>query len=49
MKNFLLAALAFGLLSSSAFGQEGLEKKQYTRVVAFWKKSTDRLLHFTQP
>jgi hypothetical protein len=31
----LLAILAFGLLSSSAFGQqEGLEKKQWTRVVA---------------
>ena len=34
MKNLLLTVLAFGLLSSSAFGQEGLEKKQFTRVVA---------------
>jgi hypothetical protein len=34
MKNRLLAVLAFGLLSSSAFAQEGLEKKQFTRVVA---------------
>src|SRR5262245_61387240 len=33
MKNLLLAVLAFGLCSSSAFAQEGLEKKQYTRVV----------------
>jgi hypothetical protein len=33
MKNLLLV-LAFGLLSSSAFAQEGLEKKQFTRVVA---------------
>jgi hypothetical protein len=32
MKN-LLAALALGLLSSSAFAQEGLEKKEWTRVV----------------
>jgi hypothetical protein len=34
MKNLLLAVLAFGLLSSSAFAQEGLEKRQITRVVA---------------
>ena len=38
MKNLLIAVLAFGLLSSSAFAQEaprpGLEKKQFTRVVA---------------
>jgi hypothetical protein len=33
MKNLLLMALAFGLLSSSAFAQEGLDKKQFTRVV----------------
>jgi hypothetical protein len=32
MKNLLLTLLAFGLLSSSAFGQEGLQKKQFTRV-----------------
>jgi hypothetical protein len=34
MKNLLLTVLAFGLLSSSAFAQEGLEKKQFTRVAA---------------
>ena len=36
MKNLLLTVLAFGLVSSSsAFAQEeGLQKKQYTRVVA---------------
>src|SRR5262249_47579515 len=39
MKSLLLTVLAFGLLSSSVFAegqprQEGLEKKQYTRVVA---------------
>jgi hypothetical protein len=39
MKNLLLTVLAFGLLSSSAFGEEqspqgGLVKKQYNRVVA---------------
>jgi hypothetical protein len=33
MKNLLLTVLAFGLLSSSAFAEEGLEKKQFTRVV----------------
>jgi hypothetical protein len=34
MKNLLLTVLAFGLLSSPAFAQEGLEKRQLTRVVA---------------
>jgi hypothetical protein len=34
MKNLLLTVLAFGLLLSSSFAQEGLEKKQFTRVVA---------------
>jgi hypothetical protein len=39
MKNLLLTVLAFGLLSSSAFAQvEGLEKHQFTRVVASGKK-----------
>jgi hypothetical protein len=37
MKNLLLTVLAFGLLSSSAFAQEGLDKKQFTRVVASGK------------
>src|SRR5258707_10055575 len=40
MKNLLLTILAFGLLSSSAFAQqEGLEKKQWTRVVASGAKT----------
>jgi hypothetical protein len=35
MKNLLLTVLAFGLLSSSGFAQqEGLQKRQFTRVVA---------------
>jgi hypothetical protein len=34
MKNLLPTVLAFGLFSSSAFAQEGLEKRQFTRVVA---------------
>jgi hypothetical protein len=34
MKNLLLTVLVFGLLSSSAFAREGLDKKQFTRVVA---------------
>ena len=39
MKNLLLTVLAFGLLSSFAFAQvEGLEKHQFTRVVASGKK-----------
>jgi hypothetical protein len=38
MKNLLLTVLAFGLLLSSAFAQEGLEKKQFSRVVASGKK-----------
>jgi hypothetical protein len=38
MKTLLLIILACGL-SSSAFAQEGLEKKQFTRVVASEKKT----------
>jgi hypothetical protein len=38
MKNLLLTVLAFGVLSSSAFAQEGLDKKQFTRVVGSGKK-----------
>jgi hypothetical protein len=34
MKNLLLTVLALGLLPSFAFAQEGLDKKQFTRVVA---------------
>jgi hypothetical protein len=33
MKNLLLTILTFGLLSSSAFAQEGLEQKRFIRVV----------------
>ena len=33
MSKFLLALCAFGLVSSSASAQEGLEKKQLSRVV----------------
>jgi hypothetical protein len=43
MKNLLLTVLAFGLLSSPAFAQEGLEKKQFTRVVA---SGTNRRIGF---
>jgi hypothetical protein len=43
--NLLLTVLAFGLLSSSAFAQEGLEKHQFTRVAASGKK--ERLGFFT--
>ena len=40
MKRLLLTVLAFGLLSSSAFAQEeGLQKKQWTRVVASGAKT----------
>jgi hypothetical protein len=45
MKNLLLTVLAFGLLLSSAFAQEGLEKKQYTRVVA--SGTNGRIAFFT--
>jgi hypothetical protein len=45
MKNLLLTLLAFGLVSSSTLGQEGLDKKQFTRVVASGKK--ERLGFFT--
>jgi hypothetical protein len=43
MKNLLLTVLAFGLLSSSVFAQEGLEKKQFTRVVP---SGTNQLISF---
>jgi hypothetical protein len=39
MKNLLLTVLAFALLSSSAFAEEGLDKKQFSRVVASGKKN----------
>src|SRR5262249_10398940 len=45
MKNFLLTVLTLGLLSSSAFAEEGLEKKQITRVVA--SETNQRIGFFT--
>jgi hypothetical protein len=45
MKNPLFAVLASGLLLSSAFAQEGLEKKQYTRVVP--SETNQRIFFFT--
>ena len=43
MKSLLLMVLAFGLLSSSALAQEGLDKKQFTRVVG---SGTKQLIGF---
>src|SRR5215467_4386057 len=45
MKSLPLTVLAFGLLWSSAFAQEGLEKKQWTRVVA--SGTNGRIAFFT--
>jgi hypothetical protein len=45
MKNFLPAALAFGVLTSPAFAEEGLEKKQFTRVVP--SKTNQRIGFYT--
>jgi hypothetical protein len=49
MKNLLLTVLAFGLLSSSAFGQEGLDKKQFTRVVASGTNTRIGFFTWTNP
>jgi hypothetical protein len=49
MKNLLLTVLAFGLLSSSAFGQEGLQKKQFTRVLASGTKGRISFYTFLNP
>ncbi len=54
MKNLLLTVLAFGLLSSSAFAeeqprQEGLEKKQFTRVVSSGAKQRIGFSHAVHP
>src|SRR5207249_3488325 len=49
MKNLLLTVLAFGLLSSSAFAQEGLEKKQFTRVVASGTNQRIGFFHALHP
>jgi hypothetical protein len=53
MKNLLLTVLAFGLLSSSAFAEEqprpGLEKKQFTRVVASGTNTRMGFFTWTNP
>jgi hypothetical protein len=49
MKNLLLTVLAFGLLSTPAFGREGLEKKQWTRVVASGTKTRIGFFTWTNP
>jgi hypothetical protein len=49
MKRLLLAVCAFGLLSSSAFAQEGLEKKQWTRVVASGTNQRISFFHAVNP
>jgi hypothetical protein len=49
MKNLLLTVLAFGLLSSSAFAQEGLDKKQFTRVVASGTNTRIGFFTWTNP
>ena len=54
MKNLLLTVLAFGLLSSSAFGeeqprQEGLETKQFNRVVASGAKQRIGFFYAVHP
>jgi hypothetical protein len=49
MKNLLLTVLTFGLLSSSAFAQEALEQKQFTRVVASGAKQRIGFFHAVHP
>jgi hypothetical protein len=49
MKNLLLTVLVFGLLSLSAFAQEGPEKKQFTRVVPSGKSQGIGFYHSPQP
>src|SRR5262249_61721231 len=54
MQNLLLTVLAFGLLSPSAFAeeqqrQEGLEKKQFTRVVASGTNQRIGFFHALHP
>jgi hypothetical protein len=53
MKNLLLTILAFGLLSSSAFAEdkppEGLEQKQFTRVVASGTNQRIGFFHALHP
>jgi hypothetical protein len=49
MRNLLLTVLAFGLLSSAAFAQEGLDKKQFTRVVASGTNTRVGFFTWTNP
>ena len=49
MKNFFVTVLALGLLSSSSFGQEGLEKKQFTRVVLSGTNQRIGFFHANNP
>ena len=49
MKNLLLTVVAFGLLSSPAFAQEGLEKKQFTRVVLSGTNQRIGFFHANNP
>ncbi len=49
MKNLLLAVLAFGLLSSSAFAEDGLRKKQFTRVVGSGTNQRIGFFHALNP
>jgi hypothetical protein len=54
MKNLLLTVLAFGLFSSSAFAeeqpqQEGLQQKQFTRVIASGEKARIGFFYAVHP
>ena len=49
MKNLLLTVLAFGLLSWSAFAQEGLQQKQFTRVVGSGTKQRIGFFTYLNP
>ena len=49
MKNLLLPVLAFGLVSSSAFAQEGPQIKQFTRVVGSGTKERIGFFTWTNP
>jgi hypothetical protein len=49
MKNLLLTVLAFGQLSSSAFAEEALQKKEWTRIVASSKNQRIGFFAYTTP
>jgi hypothetical protein len=49
MKTLLLTVLVCGLLSSSAFAQEGLEKKQWSRVAASGTNQRISFFHALHP